>query len=226
MDDLALPRGPILVLAPHPDDESLGCGLLLSEIWRGGGAAQVACVTDGAASHPGSRDWPPSRLAALRRDEMTRALGRLGGGPPDWLGLPDAATDRMHGPGLDMDRALGPVADRVAPAAIVAPSPLDPHCDHETTAAAARRLARARGAALLFYPVWSRWHGRGDAPAPDGTRARRFEGGNRIAKREAIEAHASQMGRIVRDDPDGFAMPDGFAAMFADAPEIYFEAHS
>jgi LmbE family N-acetylglucosaminyl deacetylase len=224
MDDLALLRGPLLVLAPHPDDESLGCGLLLSEIWGGSGAATVVCVTDGAASHPGSRDWPPARLAALRRDEMTRALGHLGGGPPVWLGLPDAATHRMHGPGQDMDRALARVADAASPAAIVAPSPLDPHCDHETTAAAAGRLARGRGVPLLLYPVWSRWHGGSEAPAPEGTRARRFRGGDRGQKRAAIHAHSSQMGRVVRDDPSGFAMPEGFAAMFAETPEIFFEA--
>ena len=43
---------PLLVLAPHPDDESLGCGALLAQAFAGAGA-HVACLTDGAASHPG-----------------------------------------------------------------------------------------------------------------------------------------------------------------------------
>ena len=104
------------------------------------------------------------------------------------------------------------------------PSPLDPHCDHEAVAAAARRVAGDRPRLrVLFYPVWSRWTAPGRrAPVPTGTRALGWARGCRDAKRAAILAHASQRGAVVRDDPDGFAMPEGFAAHFAATPEIYF----
>ena len=49
--DALLGGRPLLVLAPHPDDESLGCGALLAHGLAGPGA-HVACLTDGAASHP------------------------------------------------------------------------------------------------------------------------------------------------------------------------------
>ncbi|UWQ19968.1 PIG-L deacetylase family protein [Jannaschia sp. W003] len=227
MDELHVAPAPVLVLAPHADDESLGCGLLLSEIWRGGGAAHVACLTDGAASHPNSRSHPPARMARLREEEMARAVGLLGGTPGDvtFLGLPDAALHRVHGPGADLARDVTALVDRLDAGTLVAPSPLDPHCDHEAGALAARAVAAGRpGLRLLFYPVWSRWTAPGRvAPVPAGTRPFRWSRGRRHDKRAAIYAHASQMGRVVRDDPDGFAMPEGFAEAFVDAPETFFE---
>ena len=225
MNDLVLPRGPVLVLAPHPDDESLGCGALLSAIWSGGGRAHVACLTDGAASHPGSRTHPPERLRRVRQAELRRAVAILGGAAADvtFLDLPDAASHRVAGPGGDPARALGALADRTGAAVLLAPSPLDPHCDHETAALAARQVAAARpGLRLLLYPVWSRWAAGGAAPTPEGTAPLRFDVPT-PRKAAAIAAHESQQGRVVRDDPSGFAMPPGFAAMFAETPEIYFE---
>ena len=225
MDDLTLSHGPAIVLAPHPDDESLGCGALLSAIWSGGGRAHVVCLTDGAASHPGSRTHPPDRMRLVRRAELLRAVGILGGREADvtFLDLPDAAAHRAAGPGMDAARALGDLADRIGAATLLAPSPLDPHCDHEAGALAAMRVARARaGLRLMFYPVWSRWVAGGTAPAPGGSAQFAFGGPTR-RKRAAIDAHESQSGGVVRDDPDGFTMPPGFAALFADAPEVFFE---
>ena len=87
-------REKIVVLAPHPDDETLGCGGLLARAFAGAGA-HVVCVTDGSASHPASREWPPVRLAEMRRGELIEAIEILGGGAADltWLGHPDS---RLH----------------------------------------------------------------------------------------------------------------------------------
>ena len=223
MDRLEV-AGPVLVLAPHPDDESLGCGLLLASLWGGGGRAHVACLTDGAASHPGSRSHPPDRLAALRRAEMLEAVARLGGTAADvtFLGHPDAGLHRVTG----LAAEIGALVDRLGAATLIGPSRLDPHCDHEAAADAAAAVAAARpGLRLLSYAVWSRWHAGGDVPLPDGARALALDAPDRQpAKRAAIEAHASQAGGVVHDAAEAFAMPEGFAAMFAQGPEPYFEA--
>lgn len=225
-------RGPVLVLAPHPDDESLGCGLLLAALWSRGAPAHLACLTDGSASHPGSRDWPAPRLAAWRRAELEAAMRALGGDPSrdlTWLGHPDAALHRVHGPGCDLARSVGALVDQFGAATLVAASPDDPHCDHRAGAGAALAVHAARpGLQLLFYPIWSRWHGR----AAEGPAARDPAVAqapivldlprHRAAKRAAIAAHRSQRGLVVGDDPDGFAMPPGFARYFAEAPEPYF----
>jgi LmbE family N-acetylglucosaminyl deacetylase len=213
--------GPVLLLSPHADDEVLGCGTLLANCWVAGVSAHVVCLTDGAASHPRSAVDLPS----LRRTELTRAVTILGGDPQrdvTWLGHPDAA---LHD--VPVDDILGPLltlCDRLGVRVLIAPSPLDPHCDHVTTAALADGLVAARpGLALLHYPIWSRWTGGGQAPVVPGGRRHLYAVTDPDRKARAIDAHASQLGRVIDDDPTGFAMPDGFAAMFAAGPEIYDE---
>lgn len=212
--------GPVLVLAPHADDETLGCGALLADCWRAGVGAHVVCLTDGAASHARSA----ADVAAIRAGELARAVLTLGGDPVrdlTRLGHPDAA---LHAVPMDaMAGRLTALIDRQGARVLIAPSPLDPHCDHVTAAALADRLVAARPAlALLHYPIWSRWHGGGVAPAVPGSR-RRTHPVDAALKARAIAAHASQQGRVIRDDPEGFAMPEGFAAMFAAGPELYDE---
>ena len=221
--DLVEGAAPILVMAPHPDDESLGCGLLLAERWARGRPAHVVCLTDGGASHPASRHWPHQRLAALRRDEMVEALRRLGGDPQrdlTWLGFPDAALHRLHGPGADLSATLVALCDRLGTEILIAPSPADPHCDHEAGAEAAARVCKRRPSLQLWqYPVWSRWwawQAGGDIPG-----LRLDLPARRGAKRDAIAAHRSQMGLVITDDPNGFAMPPHFADRFVAEAETY-----
>ena len=70
--------GPLLVLAPHPDDESLGCGGIIAEARARGHAVYVTVVTDGTASHPGSRTHTAARLQAVREKEVQAAVAELG----------------------------------------------------------------------------------------------------------------------------------------------------
>ena len=41
----------LLVIAPHPDDEVLGCGGLISKVKSGGGKGPVLCCTVGNIKH-------------------------------------------------------------------------------------------------------------------------------------------------------------------------------
>ena len=96
----ALPFAPLdtiapdasLILAPHPDDESLGCGGLIAALSEAGRPPLVVCVTDGSASHPGSRTHPPARLKTLREAELCAACAELGVPAQNvhFLGLTDA----------------------------------------------------------------------------------------------------------------------------------------
>ena len=66
------------VLAPHADDESLGCGGLISELAARGTPPVVVIVTDGTGSHPSSRAYPFLRLRKLREREALEAVTILG----------------------------------------------------------------------------------------------------------------------------------------------------
>lgn len=218
-------NAPIVVLAPHPDDESLGCGRLLAHAFARHGA-HVVCMTDGAASHPGSRAWPPDRLAAERKAELGRAVAHLGGGTGDmsWLGHPDGWLGAR-----DRDRIAGTIVTlcrRTGARRLFAPAPQDHHEDHRTTADIAQRVAHALpGLAVFSYPVWSRWD---DVDllqrVADRQPLRLDTARHRAAKRAAIEAHRTQTGAVILDDPEGFALPRGFVDRFVADPEIFWRA--
>ena len=141
--------GKPLILAPHPDDESLGCGGLIAESYAQGEAPLVVVLTDGAASHPNSRAYPPDRLRTTREAETRAAVACLGL-PADqvtFLRTPDtrAPTD---GPAFaEVVSRLTVLIQRHACRSILASWAQDPHCDHQAAPPHRRRRgARDRGA--------------------------------------------------------------------------------
>jgi LmbE family N-acetylglucosaminyl deacetylase len=88
----------VLVVAPHPDDETLGCGGAIALLQARGCNVQILVVSDGTQSHPHSRKYPAAALRQLREAETHHAmtvLGINGGIEPDRLTfwrLPDGAV--------------------------------------------------------------------------------------------------------------------------------------
>ena len=78
VEELVPPGARAVIVAPHPDDEVLGCGGLLQLLATAGRSMQLISVTDGSASHPGSQRWPVERLSVVRPQESAEALRRLG----------------------------------------------------------------------------------------------------------------------------------------------------
>lgn len=143
MKRLRLPRGTLLVLAPHPDDESLGCGGVIARHSRSGGRVVVAFATDGEAGAPERLRGP--RLAALRRAEA-RAACRILGAQWEFWSLADGRLGRTAS-------LIGRVSEalvRLNPAAVLRPAQDDPHSDHR---ALARAAARALGALTRRRPA-------------------------------------------------------------------------
>jgi LmbE family N-acetylglucosaminyl deacetylase len=214
---------PIMVLAPHPDDETLGCGTLLSHAFDGSGA-HVVCLTDGAASHPGSRSHPPAALARTRRAELEQAVTHLGGSVSDvtWLGLPDGALGTVTA--MEVADRIAALADKLGVQHVFAPAQEDAHEDHKATARIARLLGGLRPELEIWaYPVWSRWDEPDFCALVDGHRPVTLDGSAfRIRKSAAINAHASQLGGVIEDDPTGFRMAPGFVDRFLEGDEIFW----
>ena len=218
LDDI-IGGGTCLVLAPHPDDESLGCGGLIA-----------ACVAAARPPRSGDPDrWrrvasgvprvSPGRLRAVRAEEARRAVAGLGL-PEDrlaFLGVPDTAAPH-DGPGFDavVAKLLALVEGDCT--AILAPWRHDPHCDHEAASLVAAAVAEKAGIRHIAYPVWG-WTLPDDAAIPgDPGSGWRLEIAAFLgAKQNAIRAHQSQYGGLIDDDPAGFRLPAALLSFF-DSP--------
>ena len=223
LDDI-IGDGSCLILAPHADDESLGCGGLIAACCVAGRPPLVAFLTDGAGSHPHSRAYPPERLRDVRMREAQRALICLGLSPDRavFLGQPDTAAPHS-GPAFDAvaEKLLALVGEATA---ILAPWRFDPHCDHEAASLVAASVARTAGIRHVAYPVWG-WTLPAEAPvAASVTQGWRFDiMPYRPMKRRAIQAHQSQHGDLITDDPTGFRLPPALLSVFDVPCETFIE---
>ncbi len=216
--------GTPLVLAPHPDDESLGCGGMIAASCADGAAPVVVILTDGSGSHPNSRTHPPAALRELRESEARTATAVLGL-PPErlvFLRVKDGAAPRG---GAEFDVAVGKLVlfiELHRCSVVLAPWMHDPHRDHEAAHMMAVAAAWRTGVRRMSYPVWGWTLGdEDDTPAALDTGVRLDIAPHLPAKRAAIAAHASQHGKVVTDDPTGFRLPAELLAA-CDAPHEVF----
>jgi LmbE family N-acetylglucosaminyl deacetylase/SAM-dependent methyltransferase len=194
----------LVVVAAHPDDETLGAGGLIADAAARGIPVTVVVATAGEASHPDSPGHAPVRLAEIRRSELRAAVARLApAAVVRQLGVPDgavgSAVDRLAleiGSAVDRPAVEAvPAVPAAARALLLAPWSGDRHPDHAAAAAAARRVAGERDCRLLEYPVWA-WHW---ARPDDGTFVREqlvghsLSGNAARAKTSAIGEYRSQV---------------------------------
>jgi LmbE family N-acetylglucosaminyl deacetylase len=116
-----LEGSPVLVLAPHPDDEVFGCGGAVVQLLRAGSEVRLVVLTDGAAQGD----------PTIRRTEALEASVRLGLEEPDFWELADRSLRPDDGDLADRLRAL---MKDLAPQLILMPSPAEIHPDHRAVA--------------------------------------------------------------------------------------------
>jgi LmbE family N-acetylglucosaminyl deacetylase len=186
---------PALVLvAAHPDDETLGLGGTAALLSDRGVEVQVVSATDGEAAY---REHGRSRqqLAQVRRGELAAATRRLGLPKPIFLGLPDGDV-ATHEQRLSI-RLSAVLAGFERGAWCAATWTGDGHPDHEATGRAARAAAASAGAVFLEYPIWM-WHwATPDDAAVPWHRARRLPvtPAELARKADAMRCFASQLQR-------------------------------
>jgi LmbE family N-acetylglucosaminyl deacetylase len=219
---------PFIVIAPHPDDESLACGGLLAEACRQGLRGKVVIVSDGVGSHPNSKAYPPDRLRSLREEEARQAAAELGLKPEDmlFLGLPDRFVPSE---GEEAERAIDAIADcarEIGARSLFVSWRHDPHCDHQASYRIARAVQRRAVELRLFeYVVWGHTlPASTEVDAIGGFRIRVDQRG-REKKRRAIAAHRSQTTNLIDDDPEGFRFTQSGLARFDLRYEFFFESN-
>lgn len=123
MTDRLKDYGPVLVIAPHPDDEVLGVGGTMARLSDAGAEVHVAIVTTGRAPR-----FPAEQVARVRA-EAKAAHHALGVTATHYLDCPAAELgEYAH---TDLNRAISGIVGQVDPRTIFAPHPGDIHLDHQ-----------------------------------------------------------------------------------------------
>jgi len=125
----------VLVVAPHYDDEVLGCGGLLAQLAAAGAVVRVLFLTDGGGGREAVADRESYRRR--RRQEAVAAVAVLGAAGCDHLDLPDGALEQaLEEAAAGLRRAL--LSQR--PELLLCPSPLEVSADHRAAFAAVHRV--------------------------------------------------------------------------------------
>jgi N-acetylglucosamine malate deacetylase 1 len=149
----SLPEGPVLVLAPHPDDETIGCGGALCLHHKQGDRIKAVFITDGAGRRAPRRG--KAGYIRLRQREARRASRVLGVDELEFWGYPDGRLRAAR----DLDERLAALLERERPAVVYRPLSNDPHPDHRRLAeglkrALARRASRPN-VTDIGYEIWA-----------------------------------------------------------------------
>jgi LmbE family N-acetylglucosaminyl deacetylase len=231
----------LVVLAPHPDDETFGCGAAVARARAAGAPVGIIVATDGRHSTV-STVFSPEKLAALRTGELRAACRVLGVPDSDVLQLGfEDGTLTAQLPAL-VDRLTGLLVRR-RPDVLLVPCAQDGHPDHQALHHAGVRAASAlpQPPAILGYPLWT-W-----AEAPwfrgAGWRQRlpllawslRQVGAGRwvrvpaaehlAVKRAALRAYASQTTNLT-GEPGWSHLPADFCAVFLEPTEVFLRVSS
>ncbi|MEN7538020.1 PIG-L deacetylase family protein [Aurantiacibacter flavus] len=137
MTDSLAHLGKTLIVAPHPDDEVLGCGGTIARLADAGQEVHVAVVTRGY--EPAF----PEALIEQVRAELAEAHKVLGVAKCHFLDLPAAALDTL--PAAKLNAAIGGLVREIAPETLFLPFIGDIHVDHQLVFTAGLVSARPRG---------------------------------------------------------------------------------
>lgn len=144
--DFAL--GPVLVIAPHMDDEVIGCGGAIALHVAAGARVTSVFMTDGAGA--------PGPQPTTRHDEARSVARFLRTEPPTFLDAPDTALNVEP----QVVSGLAATIDTVGPAVLYVPFAGDAHRDHAVTSeivshAATEVSTDLSRTVVRSYEVWS-----------------------------------------------------------------------
>ncbi|MGV0027477.1 PIG-L deacetylase family protein [Phormidesmis priestleyi] len=227
---IALSQKSALIVSPHQDDETLGCGGLIALKREQGIAVQVVFVTDGAASHAWHPNFKSGEIAPIRKQEALEALSILG-----------VSADQIHflnhrdgklrytaeGDRQQATDQLTQIIRDFEPGEVYVTHRHDRSADHEVTHILVENAIADSGQAIdLFeYPIWILWKTRlfQEVKLSELAGARRLSiKPVQLKKRQALAAYRSQYLPI--DGDGGRVLPHGFLRRFSLPYEVFFKS--
>lgn len=211
----------LVVVAAHPDDESLGAGALIATAAAAGISVYVVLLTAGEASPFASPTKTRQALAVLRLAEMENALARLA---PDnylvFLGAPDGQVDKSE---AQIATSLAHLVGDGRQTLLAAPWRHDGHDDHEAAGRAAAEAARVSGARLVEYPLLAWTTSTPDLMPWDDVCCLHLSAELQDQKEAAIRSHVSQVRAAGQHAGGDAPLPDRVLAHFTGPFEHYVE---
>jgi LmbE family N-acetylglucosaminyl deacetylase len=139
-----------LVIAPHPDDEALGCSGTLNLLSRAGTDLTLTFLTNGEKLYGEAS----AEVADVRKKEAISSAQLLGCSETIFLDFPDGEIGKYS---QEIFLKLSGIIGERKPEVIFAPSPIDYHADHIATSHIGLRLLEASRSSfnLAFYEVYS-----------------------------------------------------------------------
>ncbi|HLM95517.1 MAG TPA: PIG-L deacetylase family protein [Acidimicrobiales bacterium] len=217
----ATARRSCLVLAPHPDDETFGCGVTIMRKVDAGTPVQVAVVTDGST-------YPPHKSAAdniATRDAELHAACKS-------LGLDDRSVVHLSFPETQLHLAGDTLVDAVSdlvksssPDDVLVTSEADPHRDHAALGEATRRALAGTSVRVCLYPIWQWERPRSWLRTLQGSsRPERVStAGYLDRKRKAVDAYSSQFSVAAGGElTEKIGLTPSFIRRFMGSYEVFF----
>ena len=221
--------GSCLVLAPHPDDESLGCGGLIATFRKNKADVRVVVTTDGSQSHPNSKVFPPEIVVQIRKKEVLEALEILGVSEEkvSFFNGKDASLPSQSEEGFaSLANELSDVIKSFQPQLILVPYQLDPHCDHRATWQILQQALKENNPIRVWeYPIWLyELASESDVPILKSGELKKVNVGEFLKqKKHAIARHVSQTTKMIDDDPTGFILTEEVIGHFTTKFEYFIE---
>jgi LmbE family N-acetylglucosaminyl deacetylase len=223
-------EGSFLVVAPHPDDETLGSGGFIARARRLNQKVRVVIVTDGGQ---GILDeaTTPEEMANTRRQEALDAAALLGMAKEDvlFLNIPDGQASH-HIPALE--EALRREIELFRPQLVLSPHGIDRHPDHRAVTKAVNNLCQKQiiRCPVYEYPIWFWLSGLASLIVNPGRlrQLRRvdMQGYSKI-KMQAMKAHRSQCPHLFNTPSSkSIFQPLSFQAQYFSGYELFFERAS
>lgn len=138
----------VLVLAPHPDDETLGCGGSLKILSEAGKAIKVLFLTKGEKAEPDIVD--KEGYVSFREQEAVRAMKVLGISDYAFLRFPDR---ELYANIEVAAKKVFTIVEGFRPDTIYSPSVIELNPDHRAAGEIAIMVQRRHDTCIVFYEV-------------------------------------------------------------------------
>ena len=214
--------GTTLIVAPHPDDEVIGCGGLIARLMAEGKTPHIVVMTGGGGSHRGCCSTPESEIVSARR-QLTRDALAILGVPETNIHELDFVDGNISAENKqEMRRLSGLISElQLQPDNILVPHWGEGWNDHVTTARIIRNLVGDKPIKIWEYCVWMWYYNIWRGLDWKNARCLNLTEAEQLLKFRAVDAYTLPLAPCGK--PWSGVLPKAFLDANRSCKELYFE---